>query len=107
MQLQRMKNLKPKLRPLIKRFGWFAGINTWLLCRDAGCQWTMIEAYAPDTLQSFDDGSTLASGMVKLRCNHCETVRITRIHVVAKDGHTIVTTATGERVNRIDDLPQE
>lgn len=95
---QKIKIHKSKLLPLVKRFGLFMGFRQWRSCRKRGCHWQLIDPYPPDEQRDFEDGSHLSTGIVKLRCKHCESVRLIRLYVASKDGQAVVRTETGEQV---------
>jgi hypothetical protein len=92
--------MKPKLLPLMKRFGWLAGLIQWGLCHRYGCRWHASHVYPTDHALPYSNGGQWSTGMAKFQCRHCRSIKLTRIFVnTLPSGQALVQTEDGLIVN--------
>jgi hypothetical protein len=71
---------KPRLMPLVRRWGWAVGIATWRLCRQRGHDWKAVESYTQ--MEAYRAGGVVVwVGLSKLRCECCQTARLIHLTV--------------------------
>lgn len=94
--------MKPKLIYLIRKFGLFWGVITYIECRRYH-RWECINPYPADQSGYDAEGNFRSTGIVKIRCSNCHAIKLERLFVLVRHGQPpVVTTASGATVRIIE-----